>query len=363
MSARADVSEHSIIAELASWKYGRATGLRRFSVVTGVRDGISSGDLELMVKIKPQDEEVMEVGESVAALCGDALGRAFSRFKRRTGLALCHVRELAVYQQEDERFLRHAPTPYGAVRDDNRHAWILVLEKLVDLELMDTADDVSGWRREHIEAAVRGIAEVHAIWYGREQELIAQPWLGSVFTAAGMAEMKELWIALADHSERCFADAIGFSIRSLQQELIANVGRWWRPLETLPRTLIHNDFNPRNIALRRSGDGLRLCAYDWELAALGVPQHDLAELLCFVLTPGHSKQEVLHYLDVHRLALQQAVGRAIDPDSWRLGFELSLYDLILNRFPMYAMVHALRRQKFLQRVIATWRSMYDLFPY
>jgi len=363
VSARADISEHSIVAELTSWKYGRATGLRRFSVVTGARDGAPSGRLELMVKIKPRDEEVMEVGESVAALCSDALGRAFTRFKHRTGLALCHVRELAIYRQQDERFVRHAPTLYGTVRDDERRAWILVLERLEDLELMDTADDVSGWRREHIEAAVRGIADLHALWYAREPDLMAQPWLGSVFTAAGMAQMKELWLALADHSERHFTEAAGFSIRPLQQALIAGVGHWWRPLETLPRTLIHNDFNPRNIAFRRTGDGLRLCAYDWELAALGVPQHDLAELLCFALTPGLSGEEVLRYLDLHRLALQQASGQVIDPDSWRLGFRLSLYDLILNRLPMYAMVHRLRRQKFLSRVIATWRALYGLFPY
>jgi len=363
VSAQTDVSEHSIISELTSWKYGRAAGLRRYSVATCARDGMPSGNLELMVKIKPQDEEVMEVGEGVAALCGDELGRAFARFKRRTGLALCHLRELAIYQQQDQRFLRHTPAVYGTVRNDRLHAWIVVLENLENMELMDAVDDISGWRREHIEAALRGIAEIHAIWYGREPELMAQPWLGEVFSAAGMAEMKELWIALADHSDRYFADAAGFSVRSLQHELIAGVGDWWRPLETLPRTLIHNDFNPRNIALRKTGDGLRLCAYDWELAALGVPQHDLAELLCFVLTPRYSREEVLRYLDVHRLALQQATNRTIDPDSWHLGFRLSLYDLILNRFPMYAMVHRLRQQKFLHRVVGTWRMLYEFFPH
>ena len=50
--------------------------------------------------------------------------------------------------------------------------------------------------------------------------------------------------------------------------------------------LIHNDFNPRNLALRREVGGWRLCAYDWELATIGVPQHDCAEFLCFVLPPG-----------------------------------------------------------------------------
>jgi thioester reductase-like protein len=363
ISAPADAPEHSIISELTSWKYGKTAGLRSFSLLAAKGDGAPPASVNLMVKIKPRDEEVMEVGESVAALCSDELGRSFARFKRRTGLALCHLRELAIYEQRDERFRRHAPVLYGTVRDDGRNAWVIVLERLKEVELLNSADDISGWSRAHIEAAVRGIADVHAIWYGREAELLSQSWLGAAFTAAGMAEMRPLWIALAEHCARYFPAVGDSSLNTLQRRLIDDVGDWWRSLETLPRTLIHNDFNPRNLALRRTGQGLRLCAYDWELATLGVPQHDLAELLCFVLTPGHVREEAPYYLDAHRLALERASGRAIDPDSWCLGFRLSLYDLILNRFPMYAMVHALRRQNFLQRVVGTWWALYNLFPY
>ena len=52
-------------------------------------------------------------------------------------------------------------------------------------------------------------------------------------------------------------------------------------LDDSPRTLIHNDFNSRNIALRRTADGLRLCAFDWELATIGDPLTDLGLLLMF----------------------------------------------------------------------------------
>ncbi|WP_301102793.1 thioester reductase domain-containing protein [Propionivibrio sp.] len=360
---RNTVSEHSIISELTSWKYGHMTGLRHCSVATAGGNSVLPARLELMVKMKPKDDEAMAVGESVAALCGDDLGFAFSRFKERAGLALCHQRELAIYEQQDERFVRHAPVLFGSVSDDSQRAWILVLEKLEGMLLMDSADDISGWHRAPIDAAVRGIAEVHAIWYRREPELMAETWLGPVFSAAAMSEMKTLWVALANHSERYFAAAAGCSLRALQQRLIVDLDAWWPALENLPRTLIHNDFNPRNIALRETVAGLRLCAYDWELATLGVPQHDLAEFLCFVLTPDVESSEVLHFLELHRLGLQDASGQAIDAQSWLLGFRLSLYDLIINRFPMYAMIHRLRKQGFLQRVVRTWRTLYELFPY
>jgi aminoglycoside phosphotransferase (APT) family kinase protein len=133
-------------------------------------------------------------------------------------------------------------------------------------------------------------------------------------------------------------------------------------LDRLPRTLIHNDFNPRNIALRREGGRLRLCAYDWELATLGVPQHDLAEFLCFVLNPRLDRDEIHHYLEFHRAALERASNRSIEPRAWETGFRLSLHDLLTDRFAMYAMIDRFRPQRFLTRVVCTWHALYELFP-
>jgi aminoglycoside phosphotransferase (APT) family kinase protein len=179
-------------------------------------------------------------------------------------------------------------------------------------------------------------------------------------TAGAMSEMTDLWRALADYSRRYFAAWIGAAGQKLILEWISNVEQWWRVLEKMPQTLIHNDFNPRNIAFRREEGRLRLCAYDWELACCGIPQHDLAELLCFVLTPEASKADLFHYIHVHRRALQRASGRTIDDQEWLLGFQLSLRDLIVNRFPLYCLIHPFRHQPFLERVIRTWRRLHDM---
>src|SRR5439155_5808929 len=129
--------------------------------------------------------------------------------------------------------------------------------------------------------------------------------------------------------------------------------------------LIHNDFNPRNVALRHdpaAPEGLRLCAYDWELATLGAPQHDLAEFLCFVLTPDATREQVEHHLELHRRMLAQAAGTVIDAGSWRLGFRASLADLLVNRLALYALVHRVRKQRFLERVVRTWYRLHGMFP-
>jgi thioester reductase-like protein len=347
-------SEHSIVTELSSWRHGRAQGLSRHRVEFARGNGGGVTTLDVMVKMKPQDSELIEIGQSVADLCDPAVGKAYGRFKHSIGLDGSHLRELAIYEQQDREFRRHTPICYGILRNDRRRRWTLVLERLSGTVLMDSADDVEKWGREHIEAAIDGLAKLHGLWYGRETELLRQPWLGQVFSARTMAQTVGLWKALAAHAAPLFVEWTGNYLRTLQKERIDSVGRWWRGLEPDPRTLIHNDFNPRNITFRETEAGLRLCAYDWELATVGAPQHDLAELLCFVLTPRSTGDEVDHYVELHRASLEQATGRVVDASQWRVGFELSLDDLLINRFGMYAMIHTFRPLKFLERVVQTW---------
>ena len=90
-----------------------------------------------------------------------------------------------------------------------------------------------------------------------------------------------LWRGLADYASAPFGEwSAAFAQR--QQHLVATLADWWPRLLATPHTLIHNDFNPRNVVLRATTDGLRLCAFDWELVGIGLPQRDLAEFLCFV---------------------------------------------------------------------------------
>jgi hydroxymethylglutaryl-CoA reductase (NADPH) len=226
--------------------------------------------------------------------------------------------------------------------------------------LMDSANAPAAWTDDYLDAAVRGIASIHAIWYGREDELRARPWLGRVRTAADMIEMRDLWRDLSVHAAQEFPDWFSQADLALRNELIDTLADWWPQLEAAPRTLIHNDFNPRNLAFRHDTEGPRLVAYDWELAALEVPQHDLAELLCYVLTSESSPEEVDRWVTRHRQALERETGTTIPPDEWRNGFRLSLFDLALNRFALTIAAHTFRHYAFMERVAATLRHLMTL---
>src|SRR5262249_38610235 len=118
----------------------------------------------------------------------------------------------------------------------------------------------------------------------------------------------------------------------------------------------------RNLALRGTAERPVLCAYDWELATLGPPQRDLAELLCFTLGPSPRRADVVHLAEAHRAALAAAVGRTVDAAGWWQGLRLALGDLLVSRLPMYALVNRVRPQRFLPRVLQAWRALDELIP-
>jgi hydroxymethylglutaryl-CoA reductase (NADPH) len=174
-----------------------------------------------------------------------------------------------------------------------------------------------------------------------------------------MSEMADLWDALAAHAAPSFERWAGADVVSRQRRAIDSIASWWPELERAPRTLIHHDFNPRNICLRSNQAGLRLCVYDWELATVGAPERDLAELLCFVLRPDAAESVIDRAIDRHRLALEREADVRIDPADSRRRFHGALRDLMVNRLAMYALINRVKRQDFLPRVLATWRRLDD----
>jgi thioester reductase-like protein len=350
--------EESIVGELTSWRHATACGLFRGQAEIVTDSGREL--LPLFVKAKAADEQVLEVAQCVAALADPVLGAAYARFRDDLGFTRSHHRELALYAHPDERLRRNSPHAFVVERDDESRRWLLVLESVE--EATPTAGGSGPWPNPDIEAALQGLAEIHAVWYERLPSPAEEAWLPPTRPAARMEEMKPLWSALARHAREHSPAWRDGALADLHQRLAESMD-WAVTLDALPATLIHNDFNPRNIVIREIGGVRRLCAYDWELARIGVPQRDLAELLCFVLPASVPRATVAYWMDRSRRLLQSQTGHSIDAGYWDRGFRASLCDLLVDRLAMYAMVSRFRPQRFLPRVVRTWQTLNHHYPW
>lgn len=363
-------ADQSIVSELTAWRSRRPVGLFRV-VLEHVPTANARTDSaskarprfrRVVLKLKPECSDVIDVGEALAGICDPHLVRAYARHRPRLGLDGGDERELAIYRQTDVRFTRHAPALLGGGFDPVTGSHALVLEDVGDAAVIDSASRSEAWGPKEIGAAIRGLAALQSVWFDRTEELRRQPWVGHVRTARTVVEMTDLWDALAAHARPRFSAWIGPTFEDLQRRLIERVPDWWPVLEAESRTLLHNDFNSRNICLRRCRGRLRLCAYDWELAAIGAPQRDLAELLCFVLDPSAIGHEAWTWVDLHRRALERETGCRLNAATWREGFRAALFNLMIDRLPLYALINRVRPQSFLPRVVRAWSALYRRCP-
>jgi hypothetical protein len=238
----------------------------------------------------------------------------------------------------------------------------VLLEDMRGAELLDAVDRPEAWTDDHVAAAVDGIAAVHGAWHRRAGALRREPWIGTVRSTATVQAMTPLWRALADHAAPMVAGWTEPSVARLQHGLIDRVAAWRPALDAAPHTLIHNDFNPRNMCFRPMEDGgRRLCVFDWELATIGHPMRDLAELFCFVSPSGVRREWIDGLIDRHAVGFSMGAGVPVDPAASRAAFTAALAELLIDRLSVYAMVHRVKPQPFLPRVVRTWTTLSSLF--
>ncbi len=346
----------SIINAFTSDKVNKTIGLFPYSLrVKSAKMG--EKDVNVMVKMKATSYEYGWSGAHIAGFCDSRLASEYEKHMDEMGTKDCDRRELAVFRQKDEAFTRMAPKVYGIYEEPEREAFILVEELLEDMELMDSADDISGWTSDHITCAIRDIAKVHALWLGKKESLREKPWIGHYMTPDRMTDLSRLIELLGIHGSEEFPEWFTLDDLNIYREKIRDIPNWWAEIEQMPMTLIHGDYNPRNLAFRRENDQLQTIAYDWELATVHIPQRDLVELLIFTLDENVTCEQIKRFAEYHREQLMEVSGVNIDADQWWQGVKYCVWDFMLYRSSIYLMVHTFKHYGFMERIWSTLRRI------
>lgn len=353
------IGNNSIINELCAAHTGANIGLWR---VHGKYLNVSKNTehpFDMVVKVKTDDVVPRQIAKAVAALRDGALTNYAPELIRALGITSAHHRELSLYDSANLTLSQHMPKIFATKASTESGTYMVAMEYLKDVEMLDSVANGKTWTHTHIQSAIQGLALIHSACYGKEETLHKQPFLLPPLETNEIKRMMPFWKALAESVAPVFSYNLGITETRLHQHYLRTMPEWCSTLQSMPQTLIHNDFNPRNLAFKRSGKSLELCAYDWELACIGVPQHDLAELLCFTLPQDATPGDIFAYIEAHRLRLQKLSGKDIDSTNWLLGFKLSLRYLLISRLALYALYHQISPQSFLPNVLTNWQRLYQ----
>lgn len=335
-----ELLENGILTNMASKVNKKIIGFLPFQIDYIQQNGITQTK-DVLIKSKPLDDEVIKGLHTIAASISPALSDVLKKSKRHLEYHNCHLKEIELYSYLHKSGFENMPKYFGKHVNPKREIFMLIQEFLSvsDMKIMNTENDPKQWKPGDILSVMKTITQFHQEVkledFTHVQEF--QPWKVSEL----YKKMMQILITeCAEVDQKNVLEKLHDEIDDLKnQEKEIHV----------EKTIVHNDFNPRNIAIRNSGMPV---IYDWELAVIDVPQRDIVEFLSFTLLPNFKKDELYFYLKTHYQLYDE-----VDWNVWIKTYRYALKVYIITRLSFYEVSGILIAYDFSKRVLKTALKM------
>jgi len=304
----------------------------------------------LLLKSKALGKEVLDglhfMASNVSVDLADILAKHYNALEYKDN----HIKELAVYEALQNIGFPYMPRLYGTLKDRDREIYLILMERLDsrDMLLMNSETTPEKWTIPLIKKTLDSIHIVHVNFQYDKDKLEAI----EVFAIQKALNLYSAFVGL----NRKDYDYLNADCRF--DELTEFIEDWskngYKPKSKM--SLIHNDFNPRNIAIRANGDP---CIYDWELSTYGIPHRDIFELLAFTLTPDFECSDLVDLLKYHFNLVKSINNEDYSWPDYLHDFKLGGQAFIISRVNFYLTGSILMNYPFIESVFTTSFNMLD----
>ena len=337
--------DNGILTELTSKVSKKVIGFVQAEIKT-----ISGETHPILLKSKALGAELLEGLRFMASNVNVALADTINRYKHLLEYKDSHLKEIAVYEALNEIAYPFMPRLYGTVNRSKREIHLLIMERLVceKMDVFNAEDTPEKWDVPTLKNIIGSIHLVHASFLENNNRI-------PKIEELNYMELIELYQVFIDLNRK---DYDYFELDNRFEEMnnfIAN----WEQNGAKPRgklTLIHNDFNPRNVGVRKNGNP---CIYDWELAVYGVPQRDIFEFLAFSLQSEINESDLLNLLKHDYNLVKSINDKGYNWNDYIYDFELSGQLFLVSRVNFYLTGSTLVNYSFIERVFKTSFSILD----
>jgi hydroxymethylglutaryl-CoA reductase (NADPH) len=335
--------ENGMITNITQRVNKKLTGFIPINI--GLKNGESQN---ILIKSKALDIEVIKGLHLMAASIDPELSDLLYLNRENIEYWNSHQKELNLTVFLSEVGVKTIPINYGKYINEEREIYLLFQEHLKngEMDLMDSENSPLLWTSSKIEKVIKSISEIHTLFSYKEVQddfpeiSLFHPWKSMPLYK------KMISIVNQENNQNKFLDFFKY-LDELEQLYIG--------LE-LPVTIIHNDFNPRNVALRKNG---LVCIYDWELAVKNIPHRDIIEFLCFALPLDFEEEKFIYYLRFH-YKIMNVTYPEISWDKWKQGYVYSLKEFLVTRAIFYKVSEILMKLKFGDRIILNGKRMIEV---
>ncbi len=318
-------NKQGFVSDIAQQVSKKMSGLLAFEVET------QYFKKRTFLKIKAPDREIIQGCAKIMSSLSPGSAEMLMRRGKYLPFHGSHLREIEVLSKKNSIISALSPEYYGSFIDDGKEAYVLIQELLNPEMIISEMNDLSHFDETLKTQVVEKIAGVHAHFLNKKD--LAQSLSDKLIQFSDLTVLEEeveLWDSLfnvcyprINASYRNLAEVYDSTLQNYPQ-FIEDIGR-------LDHSLIHYDFNPRNMAFDATKN--KIFFFDWEFACWGIPQRDLAEFILFTskpetVTAEMEKFSVKAYKTIYGDELEKM-------DEWNRGMSLSLREFIIRRLPFY----------------------------
>jgi len=298
---------------------------------------------KMIIRSKALDLDVIRGLHTIASSIDTKLADLIFQYKDRIEYRHCHAKDVYLNNWLQEQCYPYFPVCFGSLVDENREIFLIFQEYLENarFRLRNSENHPESWTESDVQKTIEAITLFHKNAEGIEQSVfpVYKPWEAEELYA------RMLQIILQETNKNLNPESIRYLLEVLPElERAAKC-------QTIRPTIIHNDFNPRNIMMRSTGEPV---IYDWELAVIDLPSRDILEFLSFILSPEFTKAELMKYLTFHRSFYPE-----YSVEDWKQAYLYSMQVYLITRISFYEVSAILANYEFSSRVCKTSMRMLD----
>ena len=203
------------------------------------------------------------------------------------------------------------------------------------------------WTETDIKTVLTSLAHVHARSLN-DTSVLPVPLQNCLLNGIDVSEGLGKYILVSSENLNKREPSIWSALSvQLNKRIAKNLPEIIKAFRQYPQCLVHNDASTRNLCIRSAKDGEErwACLYDWEIACIHVPQHDLAELLTFVVEDGANTDVISSYAEFYCKSLKhelnqlkscdKLIERTTNPEAFHRIFDFCMMEMLAMKLSAY----------------------------
>jgi hydroxymethylglutaryl-CoA reductase (NADPH) len=291
-----------------------------------------------LLKSKPTSDETLNCMYILTGIIDPSLAKEFAKYKDESDFFNCHKKEMVIYKTLSEKSCTAIPKIFKTYEDTSREIYLILMAFLNknELKIFNSEMNSTIWNTELLKKSLKCHFESLSLLEDLNDhgEFKAGRGHNLSFHKKSLEVIKEEYGSEFNKLYPIFEAAL---MHIEKNDKVVHFS-----------TIIHNDFNPRNIAITHNN---QLLTYDWELARHDTPARDVIELMSFLVDNESIFLDVDEIFEQARRDINSTFNYNYTMEKWQEDLKTAFSWYLVDRVNLYLIGNKLTEYDFVTKLV------------